>query len=264
MFTIKLEGFKEAQEVLKNAGRQAPYVTANALNDLAFMIRTKEIETMGRVFKNPRPETLRNIRVRKATKSNLTTTIMFNQIWDWDEYMVTQIEGGPRPMKRSEKAFGHYYVPGPGAILDQYGNVSGTQIQQIMSYLGRFKERGFKMNRTVGRKAALGKGMKDYFIIESAGKGLKPGVYLRVDNSQGQMLYAKALASKKRGTKKADVRSQMRGRLERGIVPVLLFVNKAPTYRARFPFYEVANKVVSEQGQSVFATRLEQAIKGTR
>ena len=260
MITIRFEGMREVQDMLATAGKQAKFATSLALNDLAFMIRDKEIETMQQVFKNPMPRTVNNIRVRKATAQNLTATISFNQIWDWDEYMVPEIEGGSRPMKRSEKAFGHYYVPGAGAQLDQYGNIKGSQIQQIMSYLQKFGESGFKMNRTASRQTALGKGMNDYFMITQTTNGLKPGVYMRVDKGQGQMIYARAMANKPRGVKKAEMRAKLRGQLERGVVPVLVFVNRPPTYRKRFPFYEVSNQVVADNAQRVVKERVMQVI----
>ena len=258
------DNLKKYGEMLKEAGRQAPYATMLVLNDLAFLTREEEIKTMGRVFKSPRPQTLKNIRVRKATKQNLSATIMFNQIWDWDEYMVAEVDGGPRKMKRSEKALGRYYVPGAGAQLDQYGNIKGSQIQQIMSYLGKFKERGFKMNRTRSRQSALGKGMVDYFMVDKAGQGLKPGVYMRVDKGQGQMLYARALANKRRGTKKADIRAKSRGMLERGVVPVLIFVNKPPTYRKLFPFFEVGNKVIDTHAHRIIKERVLYVLERAR
>lgn len=256
MFKVRLEGFKELQDMLATTGRQAPYATMLVLNDLAFEIRRKEIETMQRVFKSPRPETLRRMGVDKAKKENLRATVTFNQSWDWDEYMVAETTGGPRPMKRGEKAFGHYYVPGPGAVLDQYGNISGGQIQQIMSYLGKFKERGWKMNRTRTRQEALGKGMKDYFMLDKPTNGLKAGVYMRVVKGQGQMLYSRAMANKPKGTKKTEFRAKTRAMLERGVIPVLIFLNKPPVYRALFPFHGIANEVVDTNAHRMVKDRV--------
>ncbi|MGD0585566.1 MAG: hypothetical protein ABSA86_07290 [Oryzomonas sp.] len=259
------------RKMLAEAGRQMPYATMLALNDLAFMIRDKEIETMKNVFKHPKPQTLKNIRARLATKSNLTTTIAFNQLWEWDEYMKVEIDGGPRPLKRSEKRTfgGRFYVPGIGARLDENGDISGGQILQIMSYLQLYSERGAKMNRTDSQRTAAGKGKTQYFMLTQKTNGLAAGVYMRVDKGQGQMLYARALASKPRDEegkriKKADIRAQYRGRLDRGVVPVLIFVAKAPTYQARFPFYAVGRQVMADNATRIIQDRVRQVLREAR
>jgi hypothetical protein len=251
MITLRFEGIKEFEDLLASAGRKAPVATRNALNDLAFMIRDAEMETMRRVFKNPMEKTVRNIRVRKASASLPSATIAFNQIWDWDEYMVPEIGGGPRPMKRSEKAFGRYYVPGIGAQLDQYGNMRGSQVQQIMSYLGQFKERGFKMNRTASTTVMRQKGKIDYFKLDEPSHGLAAGVYMRTDKSAGQMIVSRALAMKGRKGSKRAIKFQHRQMLERGVIPVMIFVNRPPTYTKRFPFYEVGQKIMDTHGPAV-------------
>jgi hypothetical protein len=120
------------------------------------------------------------------------------------------------------------------------------------------------MNRTVGRQTALGKGMTDYFMIDKAGHGLRPGVYMRVEKGQGQMMYARALANKAKGVKKTEFRAQQRGMLERGVVPVLIFVNKPPVYRARFPFYTVANRVIAENAARITKERVTQVMQQAR
>jgi hypothetical protein len=241
--TVRVEGLKEALDYFRSMAQdQFPFALSKACNDLAFEIRTAEMATMREVFKNPREKTVRNIRVFKGNKARPGATIAFNQIFSGDEYMVAQVEGGQRPMKRSEKALGRYWVPGIGAQLDQYGSMKGSQVLQILSSLSALKESGFKGNRTKGSTQP-----NQYFMITQKTAGLVPGVYQRVDRGQGQMLVARALANKPRGVKRSDIKAQYAKALNRGAVPVMIFVSKPPTYTKRFPFFEVANKVTNER-----------------
>jgi len=224
-----------------------PAVQRNACNDLGFLIRDAEMEEMRTVFDRPKEQTIRNIRVLKAGNAKTgafrtTTVISFNQIYEGDEYMVPEVKGGERSMKRSEKAFGHYYVPGIGARLDQYGNIVPGQITQILSCLQLMKETGY----TANRRDRAHKSGTDYFLLTKKTNGLVPGVYLRVDKSQGQMLVARALANKPKGMKRHEVKAQYAKALNRGVVPVIIFVSRPPEYKPRFRFFEVADRVTDQ------------------
>jgi hypothetical protein len=250
MITIRLEGFDEAIQRFRNAGKSAPGALAAKLNDLAFDIRDAEMETIQKVFKHPKPQTVRNFRVFKGSASKPGATIAFDNIYNGD-FLIPEIEGGQRKKKGSERMLGHYYVPGAGAIIDEFGNISGQQLVQILSYLQLFGETGYKANRTISRTQAIRKNMNDYFVLDKPTNGLAAGVYLRVPKGQGQMLYTRAMANKPRGTKKLDYREKLRRQLERGVIPILIFVNKPPTYRKRFPFYDVAQQVIAAKAPAM-------------
>lgn len=266
MITVRFDGLKECQEMLANAGRQAPFATAVALNDLAFMIRTKEVETIAQVFNRPKPQTVRNIHVRKATKQNLSVTISFNQIFEGDEYMVTEIDGGPRKMKRSEKAFGRYFVPGAGAKMDKYGNMLGSQITQIMSQLQMFGEVGHLMNQTA-RSKGRSRGAKkstEYFLVKQKTGGLVPGVYQRVQSGAGfgaKTSRTLPAGSFQKGKSSGKYASVIRGR---GVIPVMIFVNRPPTYRKRFPFYDVGQQIVDAKATEVLTKAIDRAMSTAR
>jgi hypothetical protein len=266
VITVKFQGVKEYADMLANAGKQAPYATMLGLNDLAFMIREAEVKTISEVFDRPKPQTVRNVWVRKATKQNLSTTISFNQIFDGDEYMITEIEGGARKMKRSEKLLGRYFVPGAGAKLDKYGNMLGSQITQILSQLGRFGEVGYAMNQTA-RSKGRSRGAKkstEYFMVTKKSGGLVPGVYQRIQSGVGfggQTSRSLPAGSFQKGRSSGKYASVIRGR---GVIPVMIFVNKPPTYSKRFPFYDVGQRVVDANGTAVLKQAIDRAMSTAR
>ena len=263
---IRITGLKETLDYFQLLAKdQFPLAHSKACNDVAFLIRDAEMQTMRDVFDRPKEQTVRNIMVYKGKKERPGATVAFNQIYEGDEYMVAQVEGGQRAMKRSEERLGQqYYVPGIGAQLDQYGNLKGSQLTQILSQLGRFGEQGYQMNKTRKSMARNINGPQ-YFVLWVKTGGLAPGVYLRVDKSQGQMLVARALATKpKRGITRAQIKESYRKALQRGVIPVIIFINKPPTYKKRFPFFDVANKTVDANYKRVMGDAVEFALKTAR
>lgn len=258
---FRVTGLKETLDYFQLLAKDKfPFALSKACNDTAFLIRDSEMETMREVFNKPKEQTVRNIRVVKGNKSRPGATIAFAQIYDGDEYMVPEVEGGERTMKRSEKAFGHYYVPGIGAQLDSNGRMKPSQIVQIMSYFKLMGESGYSANRRV----KVQKSGVQYFKLDQQTGKLAAGIYMRVDKGMGQMVVAKALSEKHKGKTRAQVKTEFRKALDRGIIPVIIFVNHAPVYAKRFPFFEVANKVISENWKQVMGDAVQTAITGIR
>lgn len=268
MITIRFDGLKEYNDMLTNTGRQAPYACMNAINDLAFQIRTAEIDTIKRTFPTAKPQTAKNIFVRKASKTNLQATIFFDQLYGKDgidEYMLANILGGRRAMKPSEKRLGHYYVPGIGAKLDKYGNMQGGQITQILSRLGRFGDvAGYDMNQTAGSRRRRSGGSKatEYFMITKQRGGLKPGVYQRTEKRNGYTSIGSPRAV--RGKTGAYQRSSSGMIAARGVVPVMLFVKKKPTYRAVWPFWKVGQNIMDTQAIPALRKAIDYAMRTAR
>jgi hypothetical protein len=264
---IRLEGVKETMNYYENlAKEQLPFALSKGINDLAFMIKEKESETMQRVFDRPKPQTVRNVRVFKGNKTNPGATIAFYQIFDGDEYMIPEIQGGARGKKPSEKKFGRYFVPGDGAKLDAYGNMKGSQITQIMSQLGKFSEVGHLMNQTArskGRRRGAAK-TTEYFLLPKNHGGLAPGVYQRVQRSAGgfggKTSRSLPVGSYQKGKTVGKYSSAIRSR---GVIPVMLFVNK-PTYKPRFPFYEVGQRVIDSNYHSAMLAAIQYALSTAR
>lgn len=265
--SIRFDGVTETLDYFKLlANDKFPYAFSEACNTMGFKIRDAEMQTMREVFDRPKEQTIRNIKVFKGTTARPGVTIAFDQIYRGDEYMVAQVDGGPRKMKRSEKRLGHYYVPGAGAELDQYGNMKPSQIVKILSALGRFSETGYMANRTdrsTKRLAGASK-LDNYFILAQKTNGLPAGVYQRVDKSHGQMVVARALATRQKGVKRAEVKAQLAKALKRGVIPVMIFVSRPPDYQQRFPFHDVAARTISQNWGTVMGDAVNLALRTSR
>lgn len=206
----------------------APMVTAYALTKTGQDIKAAEIASMKAVFDRPSRFTLNALYLKTATKRDLQAVVYFKEgfgsIPAW-RYLGPQVEGGGRQHKSHEKRLiraGHmkpdeYAVPGAGARLDQYGNISGPTIERILSHVQAAEQfSGYQANATNSRRSrAKRRKSGTYFVLRPDAVGrargnVAPGIYLRQNLNH--------------------------------IVPVIMFV-RAPKYRKRFPFYETGQDV---------------------
>lgn len=219
---------------LKNlANEDAPIVTAYALTKTAQDIKADEVETMKGVFDRPTRFTLNALYVKPAKKRDLVAIVEFKEgfgsIPAW-RYLGPQVEGGARQHKAHEKRLiraGHmkpeeFAVPGAGAKLDSFGNMSGPMIERILSQVGAAEQSsGYQANATGSRRSkAKRKKSGNYFALRPelagpAGRKVAPGIYYRAPGANA-------------------------------MVPVIMFV-KPPRYQKRFPFYERAQLVFNER-----------------
>jgi len=172
-----------------------------------------------RVFDRPTPFTQNAFYWRPATVKREVFEVgvkdMATRGTPASRYLAPEVFGGNRSQKRSERAFttyapAHirrafgnrgYWVPGPGAPRDAYGNVRGSFVSKVMSAI---KAQHDPLQNETARSAARKrrKGAEKYFVIDPKG-GRAPGIWTR---KGGQML------------------------------PVFLFIH-APHYRRRFDFF---------------------------
>lgn len=213
------------------AQRRIPSITRNALNDSVTDAAFAETEKIGGVFDRPAPLTRRAPLHRKATKDNLTAWVFIRDEASGGtapaKYLMPQVMGGPRGIKRFEAALraigvmrpDEFAVPAAGFKRDQYGNVPGSTIVRILSQL-RAMERfaGSMANETAKSRARnIRAGKARYFVPQETGRRaergisrLPRGIYER----QGQRIRA-----------------------------VFVFV-KQPTYRKRYDFGQAARAKV--------------------
>ena len=276
MLTIRLEGAESAARHYEAlAKNQLPFARSKAANDLAFLVREKEMETAAKVFDRPKPQTVKNFFVRKATKQNPVAQIWFDQIYNrgYEEYMVPEVEGGSRKMKPSEQRLGHFYVPGIGAKLDKYGNMQGGQITQVLSQLGRFGDvAGYDMNQTARSKGRRARAKKstEYFIVTQKTGGLVPGIYQRTSGGMGPFQKGASPwftgktsrtlppGAFQKGRSSGPFSSVIRGR---GVIPVVIFTKGAPSYKALFPFYKVAQQVIDQNYRRLLGDAIDYALR---
>jgi hypothetical protein len=216
---------------------QVPFATAVALTRSAKNAETNLKAEIGRVFERPTPFTQNSIYTRVATKRDLTASVEVKNFAGKADapirWLAPQIYGGGRRRKRFEQLLatqgllpvGLYAVPGLGARLDRYGNMSRGQIVQILSAVGASRDAG--QNRRGKRKGRRRGG--DYFVARAGGH-LKPGVYERIGFAFGS-----------------------------AVRPVLLFV-KAPFYRKRLRFFEITQDTVRVEFPRQFVIALNAAL----
>lgn len=181
---------------------QLPFACMQAANATAYGIRQKWADVMPRVFDRPTPLTRRAVVYQKATRKRLWAIVKIrDEAFKGNapaKYLLAQVFGGERHDKAFEnrlQAAGilpsdKQATPGKGAQLDGFGNISGGQMNQILSQLGaRFdplqNETATSRGRRQRREAKKGTRRGDYFAVKQKRGGLRPGVYQRVRTGFG-------------------------------------------------------------------------------
>jgi len=173
-FGVKSNIDQVAKAFDKMARDQVPFATSLALNRTAQLARQTLRTHMASVFDRPTPYTLNSLYTINSTKRRLIARVEHKtggKGTPASKYLRPEIEGGTRRQKASERIIADLagvpngvYVPGPGAKLDSYGNVSGSFIRQILAQL-----RGTSVKKKVG-----------YFVVRRGNsRGIAAGVYQR-------------------------------------------------------------------------------------
>lgn len=222
-----------------------------AINSAAYKAAEATKAEMQRVFERPTPWVLGGVRYNKATKDTLEAKIDFDK---WgnktnvtvEKVLQAEIMSGQRRHKRHEIALqrvgilppGMAIVPGGAAEIDQYGNMKGSQIVQIIAWFRAAGEQGYKSNMNDKGRARLGRDNKktgaygfQYFAIQKATGKLMPGIYKRIKTGFGS-----------------------------AIKPVMVFV-RMPSYKRRLDFYGVAERAALEEFQRFYPRYLEQLLQ---
>ncbi len=224
---MKLKGIEEAKRLVSPALHKAALSKAvfNTLQDA----RKEEINEMKEIFDRPTPFILRGLKVKVQGLEGDMGFETFPVGRSPSDIIAVHVEGGDRPMKRSEKYLRSYWIPGAGATVNQYGNVPGTLMSQILSYLGKFPEVGYKANITARSRKRKGGRLRTFFVVGPGNPGLHAGVWER-----------------KAGGK---------------VKPILIFINN-PKYGKRFRFYDVARKVILRNMQNRYNDALNEKTLG--
>lgn len=190
--SMEISGLDEVKKLLSK--ERIKKVLVNSINDTARLdAKPAIVNEMKKSFDRPTPFTLNSVYTR-LNSAEMSVEIGLKE-WGGkgtpaSEYLQPQIFGGSRPMKRSERHLGSYYIPGSGARLNQYGNIPASQLTQILSALGAFPEVGYAMNVTTGSRKR-NKKPRNFFMIRHPGHGLHPGVYEKMANGsvKGILIY---------------------------------------------------------------------------
>lgn len=244
----------EVKRLLAKMPKEARRAAEQALDRTALDIKVAVVEEMRKVFDRPTRYTLNSLYVTKTRNHNMVASVWFKEPPRMkDHYLVPQVEGTERKLKGFERAiFGKKYIPGRGVKLNQYGNVTGGQIRQILSVLGMAERTlGYSANIT-SRSAKRNKKPRDYVVLPSGsprGK-LPPGIYQRV--IRGKKLGRKAQSSVTRpgtyeqGKRKSAIRAT-------GLLPILIFGRQKAKVRPRLKFYDIAERTYNKRFHNHFS-----------
>ncbi len=237
------ENIEEVNRSLDDFERQeVPFALARTLGDVAEDIRKAFVLEIDTKFDRPTPFVRNSMFVHQATKRNLTAFVQFKSGpagTRGDKVLRPHVFGGLRNLKKHEFLLrqrglmlsSEYAVPGQGAKLDRYGNMRGSEMNQILSAVGA--QRDPLQNRTTrsARRARGGRRLRNFFVPSRTTSSLKPGVYERLRNGR--------------------------------IIPVLRFVSQ-PFYRPRLRWHDLGEEVARRNAQAHFNARLREAIAATQ
>lgn len=238
---LELSGLKNVRKhIMALSGPQLDQAAAKALTDVAFQVRRAMQDEMRAVFDRPTSYILSSVFVRAATPDNLQALIVPTYFGgkgiDPQRILEAQAQGGARRDKRSESALRRIGVlpagyqtaipsdPLPGSD-DGRGNLKGSFITRLLSYLGALGEQGYRANMTARRRAKI-----EQRGISSSGYRQIGGVafFVAVPGREATRHLAPGVWAKS-GTHGAVLR------------PVLLFV-RAGTYQRRLDMVRIAER----------------------
>lgn len=223
-----IDGMKDAIAAMERlSGDQPAAALADALNHTANQARIALRAEISSVFDRPTPFTLNAMRVLYAKPKTLDAAVFVKDEKDGaskgfapEDWFKPQVEGGPRSSKRSEDMLrtagilpsGMFVVPGKGARLDRYGNLSRGHMNQILSGLKAAEDRSGASANATGSKRSRRKGHGAAFFVMRDRSGKAFGV------------------------------GERRGK---SLSVVLAFVSQ-PQYTQRLDFYAVVDKVADD------------------
>lgn len=252
--------FKQVSAAIASAKKQVPFALALALNKTGEAAVKDMQADMRRQFDRPTPFFMRSIRLKRASKTQPTPTaiVQFSEDGYWSGDPNSSIarphvfgeDRAVKPMElRLQRAgllpVGWRVVPGGGADLDAYGNMSRGQVSLLLNVLGTYQEAGYnKANAKTRERLARGNVKKGlygftYFVNPASGRSrygrhLLPGVYKRVATPFGSSLK-----------------------------PVLIFVPRT-RYRKRLDMFGIVDRAVQREFGRQFDAAWAQAMRTAR
>lgn len=230
---------------LNRLGSSAGKAQAQAVNEVVKQAELQLRTEVGSVFDRPTPFTLNAFRIQYAKPSQPEAAV-----WVKDEksgaskgfapedWFKPQVYGGERALKASERMLrsmgilpaGMYAVPGKGARLDAYGNMSRGHIVQLLSGLKAFNRAGSDHNATDSKRSTRKGHAAAFFVLR---RGAKP---LGIAERRGKT------------------------------VQVVLVFTREPNYAPRFDFHGVVRKVAENDAliEAAVDKAVAQALAGGR
>lgn len=140
MLSIAVKGAKEVIKLIQKDAKQYRYAVAVGLTKTAVIAKGEVQKEMGRgsVFKVPKPFTLKSGFIKPARRDNLEALVGIKPIAA--QYLIHHTERMDRDTKGAERYLmargilprSMYIVPGAGARLNRYGNMTKGAITKIL------------------------------------------------------------------------------------------------------------------------------------
>ena len=197
MLTLKLQGLTELRAELKEfSDRRFRNAVSTSLTRAAKEMSLNWQEQIDRRLDRPNPRTKVATTFKSATADTLQSAVLVKDQMAGTPpatYLNPQERSGGRTAKKFEQALqasgamprGYVVVPGRGAQLDAYGNVSRSLIIAIITQLGTDYSPGYSrvIPKTVaGRLRVMAKRGKSYIAVqpdEAKALGVSAGIYER-------------------------------------------------------------------------------------
>lgn len=211
-----------------------------------------------RYIDRPTRWTMNSIFVSPARASRLETAVGFKDYavkgTPAAKYLQPMTAGGARSAKGAENLLRRTQVIPPGAFitptgvtplkLDNYGNIPGSRMVQVLSRLKSLRDVGSTGNASGSKRSTGKRAQRDYFTGRPG--DLPFGIYAR-------------LGRKPRGTGGTSPKGgrPMTTGLPRGFHTVFNVVRSAPKYQATFPAARILGKTFESTYPSHLATLLE-------
>lgn len=268
--------------------KQVRFAAIGALTDTAFECRKAVQRAMPQVFDRPTPFVVSGVKVTTPqTLQKLSALTSAGGLGpgkfgadplvavvsiDYEgrgkgpspeQVLTAEVRGGSRGFKGAERrlqqvglmAPGHYMVPAADILsqtefTDAYGNVRGSLIRNLLSYLQAFSTDGFTANTKQKKKdriAARGKTQGGFATIN----GVVFFVSAGPRGSGGKQQHLPAGIWAKRGIGGSRV------------FPVFLFVS-SPQYKVRLQFDTIVENMATRTFPGAFQSRLERAFATAR
>lgn len=289
MISIKVDGVDAVRTMLASTPKQASRAVEISLDATAKVMRDDIKTAMPQVFDKPTAYTLNSLKITPTHGHNMTASVWFKDPDRMGEhYLVPQVDGGVRKLKGFERGLGKQeFVPGSGAKVNQYGNVSVGQIKQIMSVLGKAEtSAGYNANATARSRKRNTK-ERDYVYIPMRRGKLLPGVYQRVQTGVGfgaktKAKFADRSKAYQQGNRKQAVRDPRTGRFRkwfgqdsafwegsqiksviraRGLKPILIVGRTGHAVKPLLDFYGIANKTFNREFEPRFWSTLDRLLR---
>jgi hypothetical protein len=142
---VEIRGMEEVQRLLRNLSeKEIQYATFVGTNRIAYAVMKAQREEVKTTFSGPTRFIQTGIRYEKMTKTQRYARAYWTE--ERNPYIEPHVIGGARAVKKIENVYrgrgilpaGRWMVPGPGAPLNAYGNLTRAFSKKLFEAAGDF------------------------------------------------------------------------------------------------------------------------------